>query len=264
MGSFSNDNPEHSSGRSLSIDTRTSNRSEYIGTSKLRRWIVFALALLASAVFVRGERTEANKLSANVCVTAVDEADGQEWSTWWYMGPQPGRRLIVHAEARDPCDVVVAVSDHRTGKLAYGWLPQFITLTAGQAAVLPAPPTKWSWEKDNIPIDINVLVLPSGATESRELRKLVTAMAESRSDDVLSKQTSKLRELMAAAGEGANETDRGTHYAGGSDFAGTLRHIRPKPFDWHDYARSVSFSASHGGSTVFSNAQWLKTRSPAP
>jgi len=233
----------------------------------MKAWRLISLLLLAGLVIGRGAETDATKAQVKACVTALggpalgSDGEEEESAIWWYRGPGRNRRLQLHIQASADCAVLGVAFEHDSGKLAYGWLPAFAELSANKETVLPPVGKEWKWEGNEMPLDITVLVLASNAPESVELRKLIAAMHVTQETGVLASQTNKLHELVgriAAAG-----ADKGIKYAATGSVAGVFRNLMERPFDWHDYARTASFSASNPATIVFSNADSLQSKQPS-
>jgi hypothetical protein len=234
------------------------------------QWLI-PLLLLTGMFASRADKLDTNEPYAAVAVAALDSETNTEWETWGYVGPRPGRQLIVHVELTGGKGTVFAAAfNHATGKLVSGCLPQHVELGAGESAILPKAPAQWKWEKDEGTTEIAVVVLPPDASEAGELKKLFTAIGTAKEESLLTLQTNKLRELIGRISQaaGATATPKGLLNAmGGGEVAGTFRSVLSAPPgmkpsesnrtpSWHRQALGVNFSPSHPASLSFSDAEW--------
>jgi hypothetical protein len=237
------------------------------------QWLI-PLVLLTSTVASRADKLNPDQPHAAVAIAALDSATNTEWDTWGYVGPAPGRQLIVHVELVGGKGTVFAAAfNHASGKLVPGCLPQSIELGAGESAVLPKPPAQWKWEKDEGITDIAVVILSPEASETGELKKLFTAIGGAKEESLVALQTNKVRELIGRITQaaGATATPKGLLNALGGDVAGTFRSVLSpppglppsesnRPPTWRQLARTANFSASHPASLSFSDAEWQSSR----
>lgn len=165
----------------------------------------------------------------------------------------PGRnkKVVAHFDATAKCEVLVAAFT-KSGQLANGWPPQFVDVAAGREMELPRAPIAWKWEKDAGTIDVYILFFAPGSKDGVELRTLVAAMQNPKSEAVTKLQVNKLHELIGRAKVDKGASDRGAK-ADSTEVGGVLRMV--VGFPWRDSARSVNFSADKTGALIFSNSK---------
>jgi len=240
----------------------------------MKAWWLIPLVFLTGAIASRAQTLDANQPYAAVAIAALDSATNTEWDTWGYVGPGPGRQLIVHVELIGGKGTVFAAAFNRaSGKLVSGCVPQYAELGASDSAILPKAPVRWNWEKDEGTTDIAVVILSPGASEAGELKQLFNAIGGAKEEPLLVLQTNKVRELIGRISQaaGATATPRGLLNALGGDVAGTFRSVLSNPpgmspsassrsSSWRQQARTVNFSVSHPASLSFSDAEWESSR----
>jgi hypothetical protein len=151
--------------------------------------------------------------------------------------PRADSRLVVHADANKPCQMLVFACNVRDGKLAHDWLPQLAELPPWREVLLPEASRVWKWSADSEPIDIYVLFVSPNSEEAHELKILIMAMLNPTVDrELLDRQSVKLRELATRSRE--SETIRVVKP--GRVEAGVT--YRGSSFPWRDYASKANFS----------------------
>ena len=160
--------------------------------------------------------------------------------------PGRGLKLIAHLDATTKCEALVAIFT-KNGQIAAGLAPQFVDLLARSEVLLPKSAAAWKWERDEESIQVYVLFFPPGSKDSAELRTLVNAMQDSKSEAISKLQVNKLHELVGRA-----KVDKvaAAHVAqANTEVAGVMRMV--VGFEWRDSARAVNFSADKPGALIF-------------
>jgi len=160
-----------------------------------------------------------------------------------------GAALVVHLDASTPCIAVTVALDMKNGHLANGWRPQLAELAEGADVVLPRKPTVWTLASIE-PFDFYVLFLDSGASDVREIKRLIQAMQNSKTDSqLLTIQTIKLRELLTRQLAGSELSSHVAAIPLPDEVGGALR---SDEFPWRRFSVSVNFSQIQPGMLIFS------------
>ena len=207
--------------------------------------------LSATSCALLSQSVDERKPYGRICFSVMDLSAGEEEVFSDRAVPKSGKTLIAHVDANAKCEAIVAVFNRNNGQLAYGWRPQYVELPQWEEKPLPKAPVTWPYTKNDEPLDLYVLFFAPDSKEIVELRKLVQAMAEPKSEGrVIQMQTNKLHELI---GHAIKEKDRSKYPAkveavevGGVSRGGS--------FEWRKFARSVNFTPEKPGILIFAGA----------
>lgn len=194
------------------------------------------------------QSADKSKPYARVCVAVMDSASGEEKAFQAGSAPGKGKKIVAHIDANAKCEVVVAAFNRKDGQLAYGWPPQFVQVAEWTEVIVPKASVTWSWKKDAGPIELYVLVFAPGSKDSAELKTLISAMQNAKSEAIAKLQTNKIHELIGRAkidkarAEQVVKTDT-------TEVGGVFRMV--VGFEWRDSARTVNFTADKPGALIF-------------
>jgi hypothetical protein len=210
---------------------------------------LLATAILNITCFVAlSQSVDKNKSSARVCLAVMSSGNGEEVAFQATSQPGAGKKIVAHIEANAKCEAVIAAFNRKTGRLAYGWPPQYAEVAKGNELLLPRAPISWNWTNDAGPIELHVLIFAPGSKESVELKNLIAAMQGAKTEPVTSLQTNKLRELIGRAKVDKAGPERVAKDEK-AEVAGAFRMVIG--FEWRDSARTVNFSPDKPGALVF-------------
>jgi hypothetical protein len=155
--------------------------------------------------------------------------------------------IVAHAEANEPCQMLLFALNARDGKLARDWRPQFVDLPQSEEVQLPDTRTVWKWSASTDPVHIYVLFLHPNSKDARELKVLVTAMLNpSVERRLLDRQSVRLRELATRYGTRQGEIVQVVKDKR-AEVGGTYRGA----FPWRRYASTTNFSEVKAGLLIF-------------
>jgi len=158
-----------------------------------------------------------------------------------------GKKLVVHLDASAECATLVVPLAEKGSRLANGWRPQMVSLPEWTETTLPDPPSAWEWSKASEPFELWIFFFKSDAAGLDEIRKLVTAMQNSKvNDQVLAQQTRKLCEKLSARMSGNAQIVQGPK-ADSALVGGTTRSV---DFRWRDCAQKVQLNDALEGELV--------------
>jgi hypothetical protein len=207
----------------------------------LLHWLV--AALLAG---VMAAPVDERKPYGRVCIGVV--TDTTEGPLQAASKPEADTHIVVHADADEPCQMLVSVFKASDGKLAHNWLPQLVVLPPWVEVALPEPLGAWKWSADSEPFDVYVLFMDPNSEDARQLKILVTAMWKATTNrELLDPQTVKLRELATRSGAPEAEIIN-VAKAGRVEVAATYRSLT---FPWRDYARGANFTEGKPSLLIF-------------
>jgi hypothetical protein len=162
--------------------------------------------------------------------------------------PAADTRIVVHADANQPCQMLVSAFNANDGKLAYSWLPQLVELPPCEEALLPEPPSAWNWHEDSRPFDIYVLFMDPSSDDARDLKILITAMWRATTNkELLDRQGVKLREL--ATRSGANQAE--IIILAKTERVEVATIYRSCIFSWRKYASRANFTKAKPSLLIF-------------
>jgi hypothetical protein len=208
-----------------------------------------AVVLNGTCALAFSQDVDRNKPHARICIAVFNSASGDEEAFQAASTPGKGKRIVAHLDANAKCEAIIAAFNRKSGQLANGWPPQFVQIAEQREVVVPKAPVAWSWEKETGPIELYVLVFAPGSKDGVELKTLVSAMQNLRSDAKAKLQTNKLRELIGRAKFDKARAGN-TPTVDSTEVGGVFRMV--VGFEWRDSARIVNFSADKPGALVFS------------
>ncbi len=191
------------------------------------------------------QNIDKSKPSGRACLAIVNAANGDEEVLRPASTAGRNEKIVAHLDATSGCEVLVAPFV-KTGELAPGWLPQYVSLNPGREALVPKT-VSWSWEKDAGSLEIFVLFFTTGSKKGGEIRELVNALAKARGANIIKLQGSKLRELIGSANIDEDAARRVPKAS--SEVAGAMRMV--VGFEWRDSARAVNFFTDKPGALIF-------------
>jgi hypothetical protein len=183
---------------------------------------------------------------ARVCAATI-EPDIGEMPLTADAAAGPEKKLFVHLDANTECVAVVVPLVEKSWRLANGWRPQLVALGEWDARTVPSSKASWSWNKSGDPFELWILFFKKDAAGLDELKKLVTAMQNTKPDDnVLSQQTRKLQEMLSSRMAGTPQVTRGAKAR--TELVGGV--LRNGEFPWHDYSEKVILNDAREGIIV--------------
>ena len=152
----------------------------------------------------------------------------------------------MHLDASSSCEALVAAFAKKDGRLAFGWRPAMLTLPEWEEKAVGEQ--RWAWKSAAEPFEVFVLFFAPGSVDAAQLKKLVAAMQEPKSEaKLIEMQTNKLHELIGHA-MADKDLSKFRAKAETADVAGVMR---GDPFPWRKYARGVNFTAEQPGVVIF-------------
>ena len=213
------------------------------------RVLLLAIWISLAAGFSRAQAVDEAKPYGRACVTVVDAVAKTETLLTAGMHPEPERFVIVHLDASAPCEALVAAFAKKDGQLAAGWRPAMLTLPEWEEKAVGEE--RWVWKSAAEPFEIFVLFFASGSADAAQLKKLIAAMQEPKSEaKMIEMQTNKLHELIGHA-MADRDLSKFTAKAQPSEVAGVLR---GDVFPWRKVARGANFTAEQPGVVIFPSA----------
>jgi hypothetical protein len=207
----------------------------------LLQWLVAGLLAQVIAAPV-----DERKPYGRICVGVVTgETEGSLQAT---SKPGADTHIVVHADANEPCEMLVSAFNASDGKLAHNWLPQLVELPPWVEALLPEAQNAWKWSVGSEPFDVYVLFMDPNSEDARKLNILVTAMWRATTNrELLDRQSVQLRELATRSGAAQTEIIN-VAKAGRVEVAATYR---SSAFPWRDYASRANFSEAKPSLLIF-------------
>jgi hypothetical protein len=213
--------------------------------------LLVAVVLNVSCCLALSQGVDKNKPYARVCFAVMNSATGEEEAFQTVSTPGKGKEIVAHIDANTKCEAVIAAFNRKTGHLPNGWLPQFVELTEWNEVLLPKAPITWDWVKDAGPIELYVLIFVPGSKEIAELKNLVGAMRNAKTEKVANLQANKLRELIGRAKIDKTSLEHAAKEEK-VEVGGVFREV--SGFEWRDSARSVNFTADKPAALIFPDA----------
>ena len=210
---------------------------------------LLAIWLFLAAGIARAQAVDEAKPYGRACVTVVDAAAKME--ALFTAGTPPGleRFVIVHLDASAPCEALVAAFAKKDGRLAFGWRPAVVALAEWEEQAVGEQ--RWAWKSAAEPFEVFVLFFALGSADAAQLKKLVAAMQEPKSEaKLIEMQTNKLHELIGHA-MADRDLSKFTAKAQPSDVAGVMR---GDSLPWRKFARGANFTAEQPGVVIFPSA----------
>jgi hypothetical protein len=204
----------------------------------LLQWLV--AGLLAGVI---AAPVDERKPYGRVCIGVVNgEIEGPLQAT---SKPGADTHIVVHADAKERCQMLVFAFNAGDGKLAHDWLPQFVELPPWEEVLLPEAPSVWKWSAGSEPFDVYVLFVHPNSEDGRKLKILVTAMlSPTTNKELLDLQSVKLRELATRSGATQAEIIKPGRVEVAAISRGT-------PYPWRDNASRANFSEANPGLLIF-------------
>ena len=162
--------------------------------------------------------------------------------------PGPGKHLGLYADADSDSFLLVVALHPNERRLANGWRPELVSLTAAEEIFLPKSPATWDWNEGSDPFELYVVFIPKSAAGVADLRALVTAMQNPAAEaQLLDLQTNKLREQILNR---MDHQDPAAFHAAQipQAWGGTLRGAK---FAWRPMAQKVPFSDEKHGFLIY-------------
>ena len=205
-------------------------------------------AVGASCCLPSAQAIDKNKPYARVCLAVMNSANGEEVALQATSTPGKGNKIVAHIDATANCGAVIAAFNRKTGQLVNNWLPQFVQVTERNEVLFPKAPVAWDWGKEVGPLEVHVLIFAPGSKEGAELKTLVEAMQNPKTQKIAELQANKLRELIGRAKVDKLASDRGDK-TNATEVAGVFR--MAVGFEWRDSARSANFTAGKPAALIF-------------
>ena len=128
----------------------------------------------------RAQAVDEAKPYGRACVTVVDAAAKTEALFTAGTPPGPERFVTVHLDASAPCEALVAAFAKKDGRLAFGWRSAMLALPEWEEQ--PVGEQHWAWKSAAEPFEVFVLFFAPGSADAAQLKKLVAAMQEPKSE----------------------------------------------------------------------------------
>ena len=210
------------------------------------RVLFLVIGLSLATGFSRAQAVDEAKPYGRACVTVVDAVAKTEalLTAGTPLGSE--RFVTVHLDASAPCEALVAAFAKKDGRLAFGWRPAVVALAEWEEQAVGEQ--RWAWKSAAEPFEVFVLFFAPGSADAAQLKKLVAAMQEPKSEaKLIEMQTNKLHELIGHA-MAEKDLSKFTAKAQPSEVAGVLR---GDSLPWRKFARGANFTAEQPGVVIF-------------
>jgi hypothetical protein len=212
----------------------------------VKRISLIATVLCLGCLTALSQSVDKSKPMGRACLGIINTANGDEEALRVASTAGKNQKVVAHLDATIACEALVCPF-LKSGPFAPGWLPQYVDLSPGKEALLPAKPVLWSWEKESGPLEVFILFFTPGSKAGGEIRELVNSTQKARGARILGMQATRLRELI---GNAHFDREAALHAPkANSEVAGVMRMV--VGFEWRDSARAVNFSSEKPGALIF-------------